>query len=163
MAGENAANDVDEEVYGNDGAERHEAQEASAGDRRSIADADQAGQLDISGKTKSASTLGTPEPPADAARMAHNATHVPFRDGCPFCVASRGRSSPHRRVVVGHSAKIPGGLQVHTDRGIEQNSAMHHIRGNAQRSSDQLHERSKRWYEDLTKKILRHFEAYGFF
>ena len=28
MAGENAANDVDEEVYGNDGAERHEAQEA---------------------------------------------------------------------------------------------------------------------------------------
>ena len=33
MAGENAANDVDEEVYGNDGTERHEAQEASAGDR----------------------------------------------------------------------------------------------------------------------------------
>ena len=28
MAGENATNDVDEEVYGNDGAERHEAQEA---------------------------------------------------------------------------------------------------------------------------------------
>ena len=28
MAGENAANDVDEEVYGNDGAESHEAQEA---------------------------------------------------------------------------------------------------------------------------------------
>ena len=52
MAGENAANDVDEEVYGNDGAERHEAQEASAGDRRAIADADQAGQLDISGERK---------------------------------------------------------------------------------------------------------------
>ena len=33
MAGENAANDVDEEVYDNDGAERNEAQEASAGDR----------------------------------------------------------------------------------------------------------------------------------
>ena len=45
MAGENATNDVDEEVYGNDGAERHEAQEASAGDRRAIADADEAGQL----------------------------------------------------------------------------------------------------------------------
>ena len=29
MAGESAANDVDEEVYGNDGGERHEAQEAS--------------------------------------------------------------------------------------------------------------------------------------
>ena len=37
MAGENATNDVDEEVYGNDGAERHEAQEASAGVRRAIA------------------------------------------------------------------------------------------------------------------------------
>ena len=35
MAGENAKNDVDEEVYGNDGAERHEAQEASAGDEQS--------------------------------------------------------------------------------------------------------------------------------
>ena len=33
MAGENVTNDVDEEVYGNDGAERREAQEASAGDR----------------------------------------------------------------------------------------------------------------------------------
>ena len=50
MAGENAANDADEEVYGNDGAERHEAQEASTGDRRAIADADEAGQLDISGE-----------------------------------------------------------------------------------------------------------------
>ena len=40
MAGENAVHDVDEEVYGNDGAEKHEAQEASAGDRRTIADAD---------------------------------------------------------------------------------------------------------------------------
>ena len=37
MAGENVANDVDEEVYVNDG-ERHEAQEASAGDRRAIAE-----------------------------------------------------------------------------------------------------------------------------
>ena len=55
-AGENAANDLDEEVYGNDGAERHEAREASAGDRRAIADPDQAGQLDISGETEAAST-----------------------------------------------------------------------------------------------------------
>ena len=47
MAGENATNDVDEEVYDNDGAERNEAQEASAGDRRAIADEDQAGQLDV--------------------------------------------------------------------------------------------------------------------
>ena len=104
MAGENAANDVDEEVYGNDGAERHEAQEASAGDRRAIADADQAGQLDISGEAKTARSLRTPERPTDAVRMAHNATHVPFRDWCPICVASRGRSSPHRRVVANKTA-----------------------------------------------------------
>ena len=63
MAGENAANDVDEEVYGNDGAERHEAQEGSAGDRRAIADADEARQLDISGETKTARIPRTPEPP----------------------------------------------------------------------------------------------------
>ena len=54
MAGENAANDVDEEVYGNDGAERQEAQEASAGDRGAITDADEAGQLDISGEANTA-------------------------------------------------------------------------------------------------------------
>ena len=76
MAGENAANDVDEEVYGNDGAERHEAQEASAGDRRTIADADQTGHLDVSGEAKTARSQRTPEPPTDAARMAHNATHT---------------------------------------------------------------------------------------
>ena len=52
MAGENAANDVDEEVYDNDGAERNEAQEAPTCDRRAIADADQAIQLDISGETR---------------------------------------------------------------------------------------------------------------
>ena len=78
------------EVCGNDGAERHEAQEASAGDRRAIGDADQAGQLDISGEAKTARTLRTPEPSTDAVRM----THDPFRDWCPMCVASRGRSSP---------------------------------------------------------------------
>ena len=100
MDGENATNDVDEEVYGNNVAERHKAQEAPAGHRRAIADADQAGQLDISGEAKTARILRTPEPPTDAAIMAHNATHVPFRCWCPICVASRGRSSPHKRVVV---------------------------------------------------------------
>ena len=95
---------MDEEVYGKNGAERHEAQEASAGDRRAIANADQAGQLDISGESIAARKLRTPEPPTDAARVAHNATHVPSRDWCPSCVASRGRSSPHRRVVVNKTA-----------------------------------------------------------
>ena len=75
MAGENATIDVDEEVYDNDGDERNEAREASAGDRRAIADADQARQLDISGETKTARTLRTPEPPTDAARW-HTTRHT---------------------------------------------------------------------------------------
>ena len=48
--------------------------------------------------------LLTLEPPTDAVRMARNETHVPFRDWCPICVASRGRSSPHRRVAVNKTA-----------------------------------------------------------
>ena len=104
MVGESATNNVDEEVYENNGDERNETREASAGDRRAIADANQAGQLDISGEAKTARSLRTPEPPTDAARMAHNAKHVPIRDWCPICVASRGRSSPHRRVLVNKTA-----------------------------------------------------------
>ena len=76
MAEENATNDVDEGVYDNDGNKRNEAREASAGDRRAIADADQAGQLDISGEAKTARSLRTPEPPTDAARMAHTTRHM---------------------------------------------------------------------------------------
>ena len=76
--------------------------------RKSMADADQAGQLHISGETRAARALRTPETPTEAARMIHNTTHIPFRDWCPFCVASRGRSSPHRRVVVNKTAdKLP--------------------------------------------------------
>ena len=148
MDGESTTNDVDEEVYDNDGNERNEAREASAGGRRAIADADQAGQLDISGEAKTARSLRTPEPPTDAARMAHNTTRVPFRDWCPICVASRGRSSPHRRVVVNKTADTLPKFQtdyVHSNSGREQNSAMYHIRGNAQWSGDQLHVRSERW------------------
>ena len=148
MAGESATNDVDEEVYGNDGAERHEAQEASAGDRRAIADADQAGQLDISGGTKTARIQRTPEPPTDAAGMAHNATHVPIRDWCKISVASRGRRSPHRRVVVNKTADTLPKFQ--TDYKFirtvsESKSQLYYIRGNAQWSSDQLHVRPERW------------------
>ena len=165
MVGENVANDVDEEVYGNDGVERHEAQEASAGDRRAIADADEAGQLDISGEAKTARTLRTPEPPADAARMAHNATHVPFRGWCPFCVASRGRSSPHRRVVVNKTADTLPKFQ--TDYMFIRTEA----ESTTQPCITCVETRSgvvisfmcarKGGYEDLTKEILRHFEAYG--
>ena len=42
--------------------------------------------------------------PTDAARVQHCTTHVPFRDWCQFCVASRGQSSSHRRVVVNKTA-----------------------------------------------------------
>ena len=70
MAGESETNDVDEEVHDNTGNERNEAREAAAGDRRAIADADRAGELDISGQAKTARSLRTPEPPTDAARMA---------------------------------------------------------------------------------------------
>ena len=133
MAGENKANDVDEEVHDNDGNERNEAQEASLGDRRAIADADQAGQLDFSGEAKTAKSLRTPEPPTDAAIMAHNATHIPFRDWCPICVASRGRSSPHRRVVANKTADTSPNFQ--TDYMFIRTVAG---------SSDQLHVRPKR-------------------
>ena len=42
----------------------------------------------------------SPEPPTYAARMLHSTMHVRYRDWCAFCVASRARSSLHRRVVV---------------------------------------------------------------
>ena len=149
MAGESATNDVDEEVYDNAGNERNEAREASAGDRRAIADADQAGQVDISVEAQTARAVRTPEPPTDAARMAHNATHVPFRDWCPICVASRGRNSPHRRVVVNKTADTLPKFQ--TDymfvRTVAESKTqpLYHIRGNAQWSGDQLHVRLERW------------------
>ena len=77
-----------------------------------IDDADQAGQLDISGETNTARSLRTPEPPTDAARMA-----LP---------------------------KISDRLHVHSNSGREQNSAMYHIRGNAQWSGDQRHVRPQK-------------------
>ena len=63
----------------------------------------------------------------------------------------------------GYTAEIQDRLHVHSNSGREQNSAMYHIRGNAQWSSDQLASCARKGgYEDLTKEILRHFEAYGF-
>ena len=41
---------------------------------------------------------------ADAARILHYTTYVPYRDWCPFCVASRARGPLHRRVVVNKTA-----------------------------------------------------------
>ena len=54
-------NAVDEEVYVGDGVVSQEDQEASAGDMRAITDADQAGQLDVSGETRAARALRTPK------------------------------------------------------------------------------------------------------
>ena len=105
VAGENAANDVDEEVYGNAGAERHEAQEASAGDRRAIADADQAGQLDISGEAKMRDhfeLLNRRQMP----REWRTTRHMFHSEIGVQSVASRGRSSPHRRVLVNKKRRI---------------------------------------------------------
>ena len=48
----NVSNHVDEEVHAGDGDEVLEARVASDGDRRAIADADQAAQLGISGETR---------------------------------------------------------------------------------------------------------------
>ena len=166
MAGESATNDVDEEVYDNDGNERNEAREASSGDRRTIADADQAGQLDIPGEAKTARSPRTPEPPTGAARMAHNATHVPFRDWCPICVASRGRSSPQRRVVVNKTAETLPKFQ--TDymfiRTVAESKTQPRITFVETRSGVVISFMCARkgGYEDLTMEILRHFEAYGF-
>ena len=154
------------EVYGNDGAERHEAQEASAGVRRAIADVDQGGQLDISVEAKTERTLRTPEPPTDVARIANNATHVPFRDWCPICVASRGRSSPHRRVVVNKTADTLPKIQtdymfIRTVAGSKTQPCITFVEMRSGVVISFMCAR-KGDYEDLTKETLRHFEAYGF-
>ena len=133
MAGENVANDVDEEVCVGDGIEGQEAQEAAAGDRRAIADADPAGQLDISGKTRSARTLRTPEPPTDAAkdRLQHDGRSIRRLVPILCCVSWTKFSAPTScgEQDGGHSAEVPVRQHVHTNRGREQNSAMYHIRG----------------------------------
>ena len=130
--------------------------EASAGDRQAIADADQAGQFDISGETGTARTLRTPEPPTDAARMAHNATHVPFRDRC-LCCESRTSCGDQES---GHSAEVPDGLHVHSNSGREQTPCITFVETRSGVVIGFMCAR-KGGYEDLTKEILRHFEAYG--
>ena len=145
---------------------RHEAQEVSAGDRRAIADADQDVQFDITGEAKTSRILRTPEPLTDAARTAHNATHVPFRDWCPICVASRGRSSPHRRVVVNKTADALPKFQ--TDymciRTVAESKTRPCITFVETRSGVVISFMCARkgGYGDLTKEILLHFDAYGF-
>ena len=157
---------VDEEVHEGEGDETSVAREASDGDWRAIADADQAGQLDIYGEAKTARTLCTPEPPTDAARMAHIATHVPFRDWCPLCVASRARSSPHIRVVAKKTADTLPKFQ--TDymfiRTVAESNTQPCITFVEKRSGAVISFlfARKGGYEDLVVEFLRHFESFGF-
>ena len=99
--------------------------------------------------------------------MAHNATHVPFRDWCPICVTSRGRrSSPHRRVVVNKTADTLPKFQ--TDymfiRTVAESKTQPCITFVGTRSGVVISIMCawKGGYEDLAKENLRHFEAYGF-
>ena len=83
------SNVVDEEVYAGEGDEVSEARE----------------QAPMQIKQDSLEfALRTLEPPTDIARMLHYTSHVPFRDWCPLCAASRARGSLHRRVVVNKTA-----------------------------------------------------------
>ena len=161
MAGENVANAVDEEVYVGDGVLGHEVHEASAGGRRAIADAYQARQLDVSGETRAARVLRTLEPPTDAAKMVHNTTHVPFRGWCPFCVASSGRSSPHRRVVGNKTADTLHKFQadymfIRTVAKSKTQPCITFVETHSGAVISFMFAR-KCCYEDLTKEILRQF------
>ena len=98
--------------------------------------------------------------------MAHNATHVPFRDWCTICVASRGRSSPHRRVVVNKTADTLPKFQ--TDymciRTVAESKTQPCMTFVETRSGVVISFMCARkgGFEDLTKEVLRHFEAYNF-
>ena len=98
--------------------------------------------------------------------MTNNATHVPFRDWCPICVESRGRSSPHRRVVVNKTADTLPKFQ--TDymfvRTVAESKTQPCITFVETRSGVVISFMCapKGGYEDLTKEILRQFEAHGF-
>ena len=99
--------------------------------------------------------------------MSHNVTHVPFRDWCPICVASRGRSSPHIGVVVNKTADTLPKFQ--TDymiiRTVAESKTQPCITFVETRSGVVISIMCARkgGYEDLTKEILRHFEVHGFF
>ena len=99
--------------------------------------------------------------------MKHNAAHVPFIDWCPFCVASRGRSSPHRRVVVNKTADTLPKFQADYMfiRTVAESKTQPCITFVETRSGVVISFMCARkgGHEYLTKEILRQFEAYGFF
>ena len=158
MAGGNSTHDVDEEVYDNDGDERNEAREASAGDRRAIDDAEKRKMQDhyvlLYRRQMQREWLTTRH------------TFHPFRDWCPICVASRGRSARHRQVVVNKTADTLPKFQ--TDymfiRTVAESKTQPCITFVETRSGVVISFMCARkgGYEDLTKEILQYFEAYGF-
>ena len=115
---------------------------------------------------KTARSIRTLEPPTDAARLAHNAAHVSFRDWSPMCVASCGRSSPHRRVVVNKTADTLPKFQ--TDylfiRTVAESKTQRWITFVETRSGVVISFMCARkgGYEDLTKEIWRHFWSLWF-
>ena len=107
------SNDADEEVYEGEGDEPSAAREASDGNPRAIADADQAGQLVICRETKTPRALRTPEPPTDAASMLHDMTPVPFRDETGAHSAGQVEQEVRRTTScskqdIGYSAEVLG-------------------------------------------------------
>ena len=40
----------------------------------------------------------------------HDATHVPYRNWCPICVAARGKEDPHKRQVGARQGRRKAGL-----------------------------------------------------
>ena len=127
-----------------------------------VIDADQAGQLDISGEAKTARSLRTPEPPTDAARMALNARLV-----SNLCCESWTKFSAQTSCGEqdsGYTAEIPDRLHVHSNSGREQSKTQPCITFVETRSGVVISFMCARkgGYEDLTKEILRHVKACGF-
>ena len=51
--------------------------------------------IDIEGRK--VKTRRSPNTPIRAEKEEHEATHIPFRSWCPYCVKGRGRNTPHKQ------------------------------------------------------------------
>ena len=138
------SNDVDEEVYADDGDEVPDAREASYGDRRAIADADQAEQLAISGEMRTPRVLRTPKPPTE--RMLQHTNSRTISRLVPIAF-SKSHERLYTQASVGEDKehfRSSRQISCHTCCRGEQNTAMHHVRGSTQWRGDQLHVRKER-------------------
>ena len=125
-----------------------------------------AGQLAISDESKTPRALRSPEPPTDAAMMLRYTTHVPHRDWCPFCVATRARGSPHRRAAVNKTADTLPKFEVDYMfiRRVAESKTQACITFVETRSGAVISFLCAKegGYEDLTRETRRYFESYGF-